>query len=59
MLRKRTLNEIILDLQWICNNIGNYPVESFGATSDGQFSVSLWIDSEQQRHYIDAFERRD
>lgn len=55
-LKLRTLNDIILDLQDICDTVGNHKVEGFGATSDGRFSIDLWLGDERKRYYFSQFD---
>lgn len=57
-LKLRTLNDIILDLQDICNIVGNYPVVAFGASSNGKFLVELLInEGEYKEYYFDQFDQ--
>ena len=60
MLKLRRLNDIIIDLQRTCNEVGNFRVGSIGATSDGSYSFHLLSDSNERIVlYISQFEDQE
>lgn len=60
MLRFTRLNNLVLGLQKACNEVGNWRVESIGASSDGKFSFHLISDNGDKKAIrIDQFESKE